>query len=411
MRRKALAILLWPLVGSVVIAVILLSLPRGPREILEFDDPHRRPRESVSADLYMAVTGTPWATRAAVDILEKGGNAFDAGMAALLALNVTYPEAASFPSVAPTMIFDAETGGVRSYCGAGTAPRRATIEHFESEGYETIPQLGILAQLIPASPDALVSILDRYGTLGFSELSAAGIRLAAEGFPVHSMMIEHFDPSVVERIGYNFLMPYNVDVYLEGQWWRPLRHKDRFRQPDLAGTLAAMADAERRALEAGATRSAALKAVRDYFYEGPIADAIAEMHAEQGGLMTKQDLANYSGYWEEPHTGRFGEYTIHANGTWSQGAVTPMALQILDGIDLAAMGRETPEYVHAVIQALELAMADREAYFGDPDFVEVPVQGLLGADHAARRRQLMTPGRAFGEMPPTRNVIGDRAPS
>jgi gamma-glutamyltranspeptidase/glutathione hydrolase len=165
-----------------------------------------------------------------------------------------------------------------------------------------------------------------------------------------------------------------------------------------------MAKAEARAIEAGGTRSQGLRAVRDYFYEGPIADAIARLHEREGGLITKQDLAGYTGYWEEPLTGRFGEYTIYANGTWSQGGVLPLALQILDGIDLRSLGHNSPQYIHKAIQAIELAMADREAYFGDPDFAEVPIEGLLDAEYAASRRQSMTE-RAFGEMPPAGNPM------
>jgi gamma-glutamyltranspeptidase/glutathione hydrolase len=165
-----------------------------------------------------------------------------------------------------------------------------------------------------------------------------------------------------------------------------------------------MAEAERRAIEAGGGRSQGLTAVRDHFYEGPIADAIAELHEREGGLITKQDLAGYAGYWEEPLSGRFGEYTIYANRTWSQGGVLPLALQILDGIDLRSLGHNSPRYLHKVVQAIELAMADREAYFGDPDFVEVPIEGLLDAEYAASRRRAMTQ-RAFEAMPPAGNPM------
>jgi gamma-glutamyltranspeptidase/glutathione hydrolase len=398
MNRSKIALIVFALLASAAVAIYWVS-GRGPRELMAFDDPHRTPRESVTAQSHAAVSGTPWATQAALEILEAGGNAFDAGMAALLALNVTYPEAASFPSIAPTLVYDAERGEIWSYCGVGTAPKRATIEYFGAEGYETVPRLSILAQLLPASPDAIVSILDRYGTLSFGRISEAARGLAAEGFPVHSMMLEHFDLWLPQRLGYRLLMPYNAEVYFGGQWWRPLHHKERFRQPDLARTFEAMAGAEARAIEAGGTRSQGLAAVRDHFYAGPIADAIAELHEREGGLITKQDLARYRGFWEEPLSGRFGAYTVYANRTWSQGGVLPMALQILDGIDLEALGRESPQYVHTVIQAVELAMADREAYFGDPAFVEVPVAGLLDPAYAASRRRAMTQ-RAFGEMPP-----------
>jgi gamma-glutamyltranspeptidase/glutathione hydrolase len=394
-------------------AGVYAVLPKGPRAPMEFDDPHRVPRKSVTAESHMAATGTPWATEAALEILDRGGNAFDAGMAALLALNVTYPEAASFPSIAPTMIYDARKGEIWSYCGVGTAPEKATIGFFRSKGHETMPRLSILSQLIPSSPDAIVSILDKYGTRSFTEVSQRARSLASEGFPIHSMTLHHFDLSLAERLGYRLMMPYNTEVYLGGEWWRPLHHKDRFRQPDLARTFEAMSDAERQTIERGGTRSDGLRAVRDYFYRGPIADAISKLHREQGGLMTAEDLASYSGYWEKPLTGEFGGYTIHANQTWSQGAVLPMALQILEGLDLESMGRESPEYVHTVIQAIELAMADREAYFGDPGFVEVPIQGLLSREYAAERRKALTPNRAFGEMPspgdPTRSRKPDAA--
>lgn len=401
---NALKIMLYSVFGA---AVILLGacrmLPKEQTEVVEFRDPHQVPRDSVTAENYMAATGTPWATQAALDIMAKGGNAFDAAMAALLALNVTYPEAASFPSIAPTIIYDAENDEVWSYCGVGTAPEKATIEFYTSRGHKTIPEIGILAQLLPGSPDAIIAILDRYGTMSFGEISEEAIRLAAEGFPLHSMMVKNFDLSLIERIGYKILMPYNVDVYMGGRWWRALHHGELFKQPDLARTLTAMAEVEREVLENSGSRSEGLKAARDYFYTGPIADAIVKMHEEEGGLFTKADLANYTGYWEKPLTGTFGEYTIHANQTWCQGAVLPMALQILEGIELRSMERDSPEYMHTVIQAIELAMADREAYFGDPNFVDVPIDGLLSKEYAAERRKAMTPGKAFGEMPASGN--------
>ncbi|MBI5115098.1 gamma-glutamyltransferase family protein [Candidatus Poribacteria bacterium] len=367
---------------------------------MEFQDPYRTPRESVKADNFMAATGTPWATKAALDILDKGGNAFDAGMAALLALNVTYPEAAGFPSVAPTLIYDAEKNEIESYCGVGTAPKKATIEYFTSKGYKNVPEMGILTQLVPSSPDALIAILDKRGTMSFNDISKEAIRLASDGFPVHSMMLNHLDLSLIERLGFNVLMPYNAKVYFGGQWWRPLHHKDRFRQPDLARTLTAMADAEKKAIGAGGGRSQGLTAIRDYFYKGPVADAIVKMHEEEDGLFSRSDLENYTGYWEQPLAGDFGEYAIYANQTWNQGAVIPMILQILEGVDLKSMKPDSPEYIHTVIQAVELGIADRDRYFGDPEFVNVPTKGLLSKDYAATRRQLLTPGKAFGQTPP-----------
>ena len=387
-------------VGALLVcSIIYIFLPKGPRETIPFDDPYHKDRPAVAANQYMAASGNPWATRAACDVLERGGNAVDAAVAGLLVLNVTYGEAASFPGVAPILIYDRASGKVESYTGAGTAPAAATIEYYRSRGYSTIPKLSILAQLLPASPDVIVAILRKHGTMSFSALCAPAVKLAEEGFPVHRMMLNNLNLNIFQRIGFAFLMPYNARVYLGGQWWRPLHHRERFTRPELANVFKSMARAEQAVLTKGGTREQALTAVRDYFYRGPIADTIVKFHQKAGGLFTKEDLAHYRGYWEEPLSGKFGPYTIFSNQTWCQGAVVPLTLQILEGIDLKSMGHNTPEYIHTVLQAIELAMADRERFMGDPRFLKVPVRGLLSGSYAAERRHLMTPGKAFGKMP------------
>ncbi len=392
--------------GSVIGGIILILavtwalLPQGPRELVPFDDPHLKDRPAATADHYMAATGTPWATQAALDTMENGGNAVDAAVAALLAVNVTYGEAASFPSVAPILIYDARTGTVDSYTGAGTAPAKATIELFRSRGWSTVPKLDIWSQLLPASPDVLVSVLKKYGTKSFTELSAPAIKLAREGFPVHDTMLKNLNLSIIDRLGYQILMPYNAQVYLGGQWWRPLHHGEVFRRPELADTWELMAKAEQDVLARGGSREEGLQAVRDVFYKGAVAEKIVAFHQQKGGLFTAADLAGYSGNFETPLSGTYGPYTIYANQTWNQGAVVPMVLQILDGINLKAMGHNSPEYINTVTQAIELAMADREAYFADPRFVKVPAKGLLDPKYATERRRMITPGKAFGKMPP-----------
>lgn len=402
--KKFLKILKWLglslLSVILILTVVYLLLPKGPRDTMEFDDPYHTARDAVESDAYMASTGTPWATKAAMDAMEKGGNAFDGAMSALLTLNVSFSQAASFPGVAPILIYDAENGEVKSYIGAGTAPEKATVEFFKSNGYDNVPKYKLIAQLLPASPDVLISILKEYGTMSFSEVCEPAIRLASEGVPIHYQLLHDMDLNLFERAGLTVLMPYNSEVYFKGEWWRPLHHNDRLVLDELAKTLQELCDEEQRVLTAGGSREEALDAVRAYFYEGPIAETIAAYHAENGGLITFEDLSGYSGGWEEPLSGTYGDYTIFANDTWNQGGVVPMALQILDGIDLKSMGHNSPEYIHTVIQAIELAMADREAYFGDPEFVDVPIEGLLSPEYAADRRALMTPEKAFGQMPP-----------
>jgi gamma-glutamyltranspeptidase/glutathione hydrolase len=388
---------------TMLAGLVYLALPNGQRDPMTFDDPWHATRPAVQSHNYMVVTGTTFATQAAEDVLDRGGNAFDAAVAALLMLNITHGEAASFPGIAPLILYDAKTQSVHSYVGAGTAPAAATIDFFKSKGYSNIPDLNILAQLIPASPDVIVALLKQYGTMSFSELAAPAIQMARQGFPVSKIMAQDLDLSMVQRMGYAYLLPYNTQVYLYGQWWRPLYYKDRLKLPDLANTLQALSDAEQAALKAGGSREAGLQAVRDYFYKGPIADDILALHKAQGGLFTAADLANYSGYWEEPLHGSYGDYTFYTNGAWNQGIVVPMTLQILEGIDLKSMGQNSAQYVHTVNQAIELAMADREAYVADPKFIKVPVDVLLSKAFAAERRKLMT-DKAFGPLPPPGNI-------
>ena len=397
------------LVLAILLVGVYLALPNGPRDPMTFDDPWRQDRPMVQASSYAVVAGTPWATDAAMAVLDGGGNAFDAAAAALLVLNVTHGEAASFPGIAPMMIYDAATHTVRSYIGAGKAPAAATLQFFLDKGYKNIPDINILAQLVPASPDVIVSLLSDYGTMSFAQVSAAAIKIGREGFPVHEIMFKNMDLSLINRIGYQVIFPYNTQVYLNGQFWRPLFYKDRFTTPDLSNTLQAMADAETAALKAGGDRKAGLQAVRDYFYKGPLAQAIVQMEQAQGGLISAADLATYSGGWETPVSGSYGDYTFYTNGAWSQGAVLPMAMQILDGIDLKSMGHNSPQYIHTVAQAIELAMADRETYMADPAFVSVPLDTLLSKSYAASRRAQMT-ARAFGPLPAPGKIPGTSIP-
>ena len=386
--------------GSLIALLIIIYfiLPKGPKDLMEFDDPYQVSRPSVSSNDYMASTGTPWATETAMDIMDTGGNAYDAMAASLLTLNVTHGEAASFPSVVPLIIHDAETEEVMSYNGVGTAPTMATIDLFEERGHDTVPKLNILSQLIPSSPDMLIRLLQEKGTMSFSEIVAPAIDIAKEGFPVHSVMANNLDLSLIERFGMNIIMPYNGKVYLDGEWWRPLHHSERFTRPELANTFEKMSQVEQDALASGKSREEALQAVRDYFYEGEIADKIIELHDDKNGLFSHEDLANYEGDWEEPIEGNYENYSLFTNGTWTQGPVMPIILQILEGVDLKSMEHNSPEYMHTVLQAIELGMADREAYFGDPDFVNVPIEGLLSKEYASDRRTKLTE-KAFGEMP------------
>ncbi len=388
-----------------VLAIVYAFLPKGPRAPMDWNDPTGETRTPASGTEFAAVTGTPWATQAAMETMAAGGNAFDAAVAALLMLNVTAGEASSFPGIAPTLIYDAASDKVIGYVGAGTAPAAATIDFYTSRGHETIPDLNILAQLLPSSTDVMIRLLADYGTKSFEEVARQAIRRAREGFPVTATMHKNLDFSLIERIGFSVLLPYNAEVYLDGQWWRPLHKGDRFVRPDLAETWQTMVDAERDAVASGATRSEALLAVRTHFYEGGPAQAILALHEKKGGLFTATDLANYRGKWETPYSATWSvpggegfEYEVYTNTGWTQGLVVPLALNILEHVDLEALGHNSPPYVHTVVQALELALADREAYLGDPAFVDVPEEVLLSDAYAESRSRLME-REGFGRLP------------
>ncbi|TGM68957.1 gamma-glutamyltransferase family protein [Leptospira levettii] len=389
---------------SILICLLILFQCLGSRRPLvpNYVDPQGSTRDVSVGKKYMVATGNPIATKVAIKVLEEGGNAVDAAVAALLVLNVTNGEAASFPSVAPTLVYDQKSGQVKSYIGAGTAPKNATNQWFKEKGYEVMPKNSILSQLLPASPDVIVRLLQDHGTKSFSELVEPAIRTAEEGFPANKILVKNLDLPLYKRLGFTILMPYNSEVYLEKKWWYSIREGELTKRSDLANTWKLMANEEKLALKKGNTRKQALEAVRNYFYKGPIADVIVKLHEEKGGLFTKDDLTNYSGGWEKPVVGEFRDYQILANQTWTQGPVVPMVLQMLDGIDLKSMGHNSPEYIHTVSQAIELAIADRETYFGDPNFVDVPLDGLLSKQYAKMRRLLFQKS-AFGKTPPHGN--------
>ncbi|MEO1436638.1 MAG: gamma-glutamyltransferase [Bacteroidota bacterium] len=404
--RKLLKLIGLSLLGIIAIAAITLLVLVNfskPRTQLDFDDPWHTQRSQVIAEEYAVVSGTPWATEVAVEVLENGGNAVDAAVAAVLMLNITFGEAASFPGVAPVMYYDADDQTVRSYVGAGVAPAKATIEEFWARGHRKVPNLDILAQLVPASPDVLIRLLQQEGTMSFSELVQPAIDRAREGFPVHHTMSKNMNLSLIERLGYRFMLPTSSQVYFGKKWWLPLSQKDEFKRPLLANTLEALAQAEKDALASGESRENALEAVRDYFYKGPIAEQISAYHEKEDGLIQYDDLANYTSDWETPIQGQFGEYTIYTNGTWTQGIVLPWVLQMLEGLDLKAMGHNSPDYVHTLTQAIDLAMADRDLYVADPTFEDVPLNKLLSKEFAQLRRSSMR-DKAFQAAPRSLDV-------
>jgi gamma-glutamyltranspeptidase/glutathione hydrolase len=348
------------------------------------------PNRAVTGDRHMVSAGHSAAAHAGFLILEAGGNAVDAGVAAGLALGILQSDIVNVAGVAPIMIRLAETGEVVTIDGLGVWPAAASSRYFRQNHGGAIPP-GLLRTVTPAAPASWIAALDQYGTMSFGEVASTAIRLAREGFPVHATMAEFVGSHVADYRRFAD----NAVLYLpEG---RPLALGDRLVQTDLAATLQFMADEER--AQAGAGRSAGLAAARAAFYQGDIAQAIARYHQENGGWLTRQDLAAYEVRFEAPVRTTYRGAEIYTCGPWCQGPVLGQILAMIDGVDLGALGHNSPAYIHFLTEAMKLAFADREATYGDPRHVEVPLDRLLSAAYAADRRGLIDPARATPGMP------------
>ncbi len=346
---------------------------------------------------HAVAAGHPLAALAAHRILEAGGNAVDAGVAAGICLGVVHPDIVSFAGVAPIMVYDARQRAVTTISGLGVWPRGATLEFFRDRCGGDMPE-GLLRTVVPGAPDAWITALEHFGTLGFAEVAQPAIECARDGFPL--------GPFVARIIGENEAAyrrwPTSAPIFLpEGRAPRP---GQRFVQADLGRTLTYLADEDRAARHAG--RVAGLAAARDAFYRGDVAATIARYHAAEGGLLTREDLAGFRVGLEPPVRAAFGSRELVTCGFWCQGPVLIQMLQILDGLDVGALGHNTAEYVHTVTEAMKLAFADREAYYGDPRHVPVPGPGLVDPAYAAGRRGLIDPARAWPAMPPPGTPAG-----
>lgn len=349
--------------------------------------PHRA---RIIGTRHMAVAGHYLAAQAAFQVLEAGGNAIDAGVAGGIALGVVQCEYVGFGGVAPIMIRLAGSGEVVTLTGLGHWPRLASLEALR-EQHGGIPT-GLLRTVVPAAPDAWITALERYGTMSYAEVAGAALRFARDGFPAPSLMCEIVAKS---EDGYR-RWPENERIFLPRG--RPPRTGERFVQTDLAATIQHLIDEEAAAAARGG-RAAGLAAARNAFYRGDIAAAMVAYHEANGGWLRADDLADFRVQVLPPLRVRHGETEIYACGPWCQGPVLAQTLRLLDGMDLAGLGHNSPQYVHRIVEALKLAYADRHHHVGDPDFVDVPVEAMLADGYIARRRSLIDPAAAAPGMP------------
>lgn len=349
----------------------------------------------------MISAGHHAAAHAGFTILESGGNAIDAGVAAGIALGVLQSDRVDFAGVAPIMIYLAAEQKVITIDGLGTWPRAASIDRFIKQ-YGGVMPPGILRTVIPAAPYAWITALEKYGTMSFGDVAQYGLRFARDGFVMHGFMADF----IVDHEDDYRRWPASAAVFLPHG--KPPKVGDIFVQRDLARTIQYMVDEE--AAHAKQGRLAGLHAARDAFYKGDIAAAIASYHRENDGWVTADDLAGYKVTIEEPVHARLGDIDVFACGPWCQGPMLLQALNIVSGFDLRALGHNSPDYIHVVTESLKLAFGDRHRYYGDPKFVQVPIDALLSAHYAESQRKRVDLRKASPGMPEAGDAYGAGTP-
>jgi gamma-glutamyltranspeptidase / glutathione hydrolase len=353
-------------------------------------------RPEVLARVGVVAAGRHFAAEAGLRMLARGGNAVDAGVAAVFAAAVTEISHFGLGGEVPIVLYLADRHEVLVINGQGVAPAAASVEYFRRLG--DIPGGGPLAGAVPAVVDALAIALAEFGTLSLADVLAPAITLAEDGFPWYDYLAR----ALAQELDNVRKYPSGARVYLQGPGGTAPAVGSVFRQPDLARTLRALVEEEQRHLERG--RKAAIHAARDRFYRGDVGQRIARAAQDAGGLLTADDLARYVGRVERPTHAAFrtrhGSFEVFKTSFWGQGPVLLQALLILQGFDLERMGHNSTEYIHTVTEALKLALADRDAFYGDPDFAKVPIVGLLSEAYAAERRTLIDPLRAQNSIRP-----------
>lgn len=351
-------------------------------------------RPSVNGTTHMVSAGHYLATAAGYSILEQGGNAIDAGVASGIAINVTLPHATNFGGVAPIMIYHAESDSVVTISGLGRWPRAASLEYFNEKQNGQIP-VGILRSVVPSAPDAWLTALENYGSMTFEQVVSPALSLAQNGFPLSGITAKFLGRS--EETGEGNLSSWESTRAIFMPNNKILREGDILIQKDLASTFKRLIEVEKANAYKG--RESAIRSARDYFYKGDIAEEMTKFSEQQGGFFTLDDFKDFSVKMESPVKGSFKEYSIFTCGPWCQGPIVAQTLQMLESDDLSAIGHNSSTYIHLVSQALNLSFSDRHHYYGDPDFVDVPIEGLLSKSYTRTRRDMIDMSKAFSGMP------------
>lgn len=354
--------------------------------------PGRAARPFTSRPLYygrhgLVAAGHYLAAAAGARAYALGGNAADAAAAAGFCLTVVLPQSNGIGGECPTLVYDPTSGRVTAISGQGTAPKLATLDLFQRQGIALIPGDGLLPATVPASFGVWITLLQQFGRLGLAETLGQAVELAESGFPVYPGLAAAIQASAGR---FRDWWPSSAEQFLPND--RVPAPGDVLRQPVWAATFKQALDLEVRERSRG--REAALEAVRRWFYQGPVAEAIESFSANTAvtgvtgshkGLLRAADLAAYETRLEAPVSYHYRGVDVYKCGPWTQGPVFLQQLALLQRRNLAALGHNSADYIHTVVEATKLAFADREAHYGDPMFSEVPLDHLLSDDYNARR--------------------------
>ena len=346
---------------------------------------------------WMAITGKPLAATAGAKLFNNGGNAVDAACA-MLAATCTMWDVLSWGGETQAIIYNPKTKKVFSINAMGVAPTGATPEFFKSKGYNFPPEYGPLAATTPGTPGGLCYMLAEYGTKSLKEVLEPAMQLAS-GYPIEAQTANSIERAK-DRLKQ---WPYSKAVMLPhlGQKREAPEAGEIFVQQDLYNTLSKMVEAEQNALKKGASRKAAIMAAYERFYKGDIADEFVRGCQEQGGLITKQDLANWKPVEEEPAHVNYKGIDVYKLQQWTQGPSLLQALNILENFDLKKMGYNSVKYINTVYQAMSMAFADRDFYYGDPRFSpQIPMKGLLSKEYAKLRASQIDSNKNLSNVGP-----------
>ena len=334
---------------------------------------------------YMAITGKPIAATVGARIFEQGGNAVDASCA-MIAASCTIWDVLSWGGETQALIYNPNTKKVIAMNALGYAPQQATVDFFKKKGYNFPPEYGPLAAVTPGTFGGICYMLSHYGTMHLYQILEPSLNLA-QGYPMDAQTANAIEKNkaLIKQWKYSarILLPHL------GEQREAPEPGEIFVQKELANTLQQLIDVEKKALKSGKPRIEAITDAYNLFYKGAIADEIVRSTQEQGGLITKEDLRIWQPREEDPLHVNYKGIDVYKLNAWTQGPTLLQALNILENFDLKSMEYNSSQYINTLYQTLSLVNADRDFYYGDPKFSQIPIEGLLSKAYSKERSKLI----------------------